>query len=95
VSTSASDFFGIAKQVQQNAVLVSNGNFEEHPEAYRPRIFCHAEMDGKTYELLQDGNAIPWPKTPDPAKCGFDFWLIEVSRLKDLTMKRYRCIHKT
>lgn len=83
------DWLGIAKQAVENAVVVSDGGFQEHPEAFRPRVFVKTEHGGgKCYEILQDGQAIPWPKAPDAAVCGFDFWLINADALKDITMKR-------
>jgi hypothetical protein len=78
----------IKQQFKRNVIVASDGLYQEHPEAYRPRVFCHAEQDGKTYELLQDGQAIPWPKAPDPKTCGFDFWVVEVIRLGNLKMRR-------
>ena len=79
----------IAAQAYKNAVLCANGLFEEHPEAYRPRIFVKTEHgSAKTYELLQDGQALIWPKPPVKETCGFDFWLVNADDLSDLTMMR-------
>lgn len=83
------DIFGIGAQLKQNVVLTSAGRFEEHPEAYRPRIFVKTEHgSAKTYELLQDGQAVIWPKPPVKETCGFDFWLINAGDVTDMTMMR-------
>lgn len=83
------DLLGISEQLKKNTVVTAFGNFEEHPEAYRPRIFCRTEHgSGKTYELLQDGQAVVWPKAPDADKVKFTFWLIDIESLKDMNIKR-------
>lgn len=83
------DIFGIGTQLKSNTVLASDGQFEEHPEAYRPRVFVKTEHgSAKTYELLQDGQAIVWPKPPNKETCGFDFWLVNADDLSDMTMNR-------
>ena len=83
--------FNIAKQT----VIVSEGLFEEHPESYCPRVFVaenpeeDAEPVHKVYELLMDGQAIPWDCLPQKESCGFDFWTIYVdSTYYDVVMNR-------
>ena len=78
--------FNIAKQT----VIVSEGLFEEHPESYCPRVFvADAEPVHKVYELLMDGQAIPWDCLPQKESCGFDFWTIYVdSTYYDVVMNR-------
>ena len=83
--------FNIAKQT----VIVSEGLFEEHPESYCPRVFVaenpeeDAEPVHKVYELLMNGQAIPWDCLPQKESCGFDFWTIYVdSTYYDVVMNR-------
>ena len=83
------DFLGIGAQLKQNVVVAANGQFEEHPEAYHPRVFVKTEHgSAKTYELLQDGQAIIWPKPPNRETCGFPFWLVNADDVTKMTMMR-------
>jgi len=88
------DFYAQAKEaVQKGIVIASEGKFQEHPEAMAPRVFvrvvtafrggmdCQQE-EKVVIELLQDGQAIKWPRVPDKKTCGFDFWLIETTPSK-------------
>lgn len=79
------DPFGLVNQLKQNTVVTAAGKFEEHPEAYRPRIFVRCPE--KCYEILQDGQAVVWPGVPDKS-CGFDFWVIKAKDVHDMTMVR-------
>ena len=54
-------------EITKQTVNASEGQFEEHPESYRPRVFVaenpdckDAELVHEVYELLTDGQAIPW-----------------------------------
>jgi hypothetical protein len=79
----------IAQQCVDNTVTASAGKFETHPESYRPRVFVKTEHGAaKTYELLQDGQAVVWPRLPDKETCGFPFWVVNADDLKDITMRR-------
>jgi len=43
--------------------------------------------ESKVYEILSNGQAIPWPCLPKEL-CGFDFWVLYVESLGDVTMMR-------
>ena len=77
--------FGVAEHIKKNVVLVTTNRFEEHPEAYRPRVFVHT-VDGH-YEILQDGNAVPWTACPNADDIG-PHWIIDVVSVKNINMKR-------
>ena len=81
--------------VTKQTVNASEGQFEEHPESYRPRVFVaenpdckDAELVHEVYELLTDGQAIPWGCLPQKECCGFDFWTIYADGIHDITMNR-------
>ena len=44
--------------------------------------------ESKVYEILSNGQAIPWPCLPKEL-CGFDFWVLYVESLGDVTMMRH------
>ena len=92
-------------EITKTTVNASDGHFEEHPESYRPRVFAaimppmqyrRGGEDGltptgreeKVYEILSNGQAIPWPCLPKEL-CGFDFWVLYVESLSDVTMMRH------
>jgi hypothetical protein len=92
-------------EITKTIVNAEDGNFEEHPESYRPRVFAaimppmqyrRGGEDGltptgreeKVYEILSNGQAIPWPCLPKEL-CGFDFWVLYVESLSDVTMMRH------
>ena len=92
-------------EITKTIVNAEDGNFEEHPESYRPRVFAaimppmqyrRGGEDGltptgreeKVYEILSNGQAIPWPCLPKEL-CGFDFWMLYVESLGDVTMMRH------
>ena len=78
----------------------SDGQFEEHPESYRPRVFVAVtkvvgedgdglpEYSPEVYELLTDGQAISWDCLPQKECCGFDFWTVYADSIHDITMTR-------
>ena len=87
-------------EITKQTVNASEGQFEEHPEAYRPRVFVAVtevvgeDGDGlpeygspEVYELLTDGQAISWDCLPQEC-CGFDFWTIYSDSIHDITMTR-------
>jgi len=93
-------------EITKTIVNAEDGNFEEHPESYRPRVFAaimppmQYRRDGedgltptgreeKVYEILSNGQAIPWPCLPAKELCGFDFWVLYVESLSDVTMMRH------
>lgn len=89
------DFFGLARQLHSNRVVTSDGLFQEHPESYRPRVFVTVVESlgtSSVIEILQDGEAVSWPRLPDPMTCGFDYWDIRtipgVTRFRNVTMVR-------
>lgn len=90
------DFIGLTKQIRANVVKTSDGLFQEHPESMGPRVFVtvlDAFLGNTTVvELLQDGQAVVWPRLPDPMKCGFDYWSITttpgLTRLANVNMVR-------
>jgi hypothetical protein len=45
--------------------------------------------ESKVYEILSNGQAIPWPCLPAKELCGFDFWVLYVESLGDVTMMRH------
>ena len=67
------------QQVEQEIVLTSMGGFEAHPESYDMRVFVHVPQENRYYELLKDGQAIPWGKSPQGYL--FDFWLVDAGAL--------------
>ena len=82
-------------EITKQTVNASEGQFEEHPESYCPRVFVAvnpeegAEPVHKVYELLMDGQVIPWDCLPQKESCGFDFWTIYVdSTYYDVVMNR-------
>lgn len=84
----------VLAQIRANTVLTKRAQFEEHPEAYRPRIFVSATQGDATrvIELLQDGQAVTWPSLPNRETCGFDYWHLHVAKgerlLDNVTMIR-------
>ena len=93
-------------EITKTIVNAEDGNFEEHPESYRPRVFAAimppmqyrrggedgltptGREESKVYEILSNGQAIPWPCLPKEL-CGFDFWVLYVESLSDVTMMRH------
>ena len=93
-------------EITKTIVNAEDGNFEEHPESYRPRVFAAimppmqyrrggedgltptGREESKVYEILSNGQAIPWPCLPKEL-CGFDFWVLYVESLGDVTMMRH------
>ena len=82
-------------EITKQTVNASEGLFEEHPESYRPRVFVaenpdckDAELVHEVYELLTDGQAIPWGCLPQKECCGFDFWTVYADSIHDITMTR-------
>ena len=82
-------------EVTKQTENASEGQFEEHPESYRPLVFVaenpdskYAELVHEVYELLTDGQAIPWDCLPRKECCGFDFWTIYADGIHDITMNR-------
>jgi len=63
-----------AKKQMKNAVLVQNGNFEQHTDSYSPRVFVRVTGTNFIIELLRDGHAIPWNQEP----LDFNCWFIDV-----------------
>jgi hypothetical protein len=47
--------------------------------------------ESKVYEILSNGQAIPWPSLPCEG-CDFDFWVLYVESLSDVTMMRHMAI---
>ena len=47
--------------------------------------------ESKVYEILSNGQAIPWPSLPCVG-CDFDFWVLYVESLSDVTMMRHMAI---
>jgi hypothetical protein len=88
-------------------VLTRNAQFEEHPEAYRPRVFVTilsretsdwmGEYDyQKSYiELLQDGQAVTWPSLPNRETCGFDYWSLTVQEGRDTRLGNVTMIRQS
>ena len=94
-------------EITKTIVNAEDGNFEEHPESYRPRVFAAimppmqyrrggedgltptGREESKVYEILSNGQAIPWPCLPAKELCGFDFWVLYVESLSDVTMMRH------
>jgi hypothetical protein len=79
-------------ELRQDAVA-SDGNFEEHPESYRPRVFVNTwnwdnPPTSDVYELLTTGQAIPWPSLPKD--CGFDYWTLSAPGLGCVKMVRHK-----
>ena len=73
--------FRVTKQI----VIANKGGFEPHPESYTPRVFAAVwERGAKVYEILQNGQAIPWPRLPTE----FDYWALHVEHLSDVYMHR-------
>ena len=84
-------------KIKAQTVIANEGGFEPHPESYTPRVFA-AIVDGysegeptetdspKVYEILQNGQAIPWPCLPILE--GFDYWVLYVEHLADIDMHR-------
>jgi hypothetical protein len=86
-------------KITKKTVVANDGNFEEHPESYKPRILvavmptfdasvADPDPPAKVYELLTDGQVIPWPCLPQKEFCGFDFWTIYADSIHDITMNR-------
>lgn len=84
-------------KIEANTVVANEGGFEPHPESYTPRVFAAVmpptDMvgapngnDPKAYEILQNGQAIPWPCLPILE--GFDYWVLYVEHLADVNMHR-------
>jgi hypothetical protein len=45
--------------------------------------------ESKVYEILSNGQAIPWPSLPCEGCVDFDFWVLYVESLSDVTMMRH------
>ena len=80
-------------KVEAKTVVANEGGFEPHPESYTPRVFAVAippipphYSGSKVYEILMNGQAIPWPGLP--VLEGFDFWILYVEYLSDIDMHR-------
>ena len=84
-------------KIDAKTVISNEGGFEPHPESYTPRVFAAimppANMAGapngddpKVYEILMNGQAIPWPCLPI-LEC-FDYWVLYVEHLSDVNMCR-------
>ena len=83
-------------KIEKKTVVANEGGFEPHPESYTPRVFAAVvpptDMeapngeDPKVYEILQNGQAIPWPCLPILE--GFDYWVLYVEHLSDIDMHR-------
>ena len=74
-------------KIEAKTVVANEGGFEPHPEGYTPRVFAAVwERGAKVYEILQNGQAIPWPCLP--ALEGFDYWVLYVEHLADIDMHR-------
>jgi hypothetical protein len=74
-------------KIESKTVLSNEGGFEPHPESYTPRVFAAVwERGAKVYEILQNGQAIPWPCLPIFE--GFDYWVLYVEHLSDVDMHR-------
>ena len=89
-------------EITKQTVNASEGQFEEHPESYHPRVFVAVtkvmttykiggdglpEYSPEVYELLTDGQAISWDCLPQEC-CGFDFWTVYADSIHDITMTR-------
>ena len=74
-------------KIEAQTVVANEGGFEPHPESYTPRVFAAVwERGAKVYEILQNGQAIPWPCLPILE--GFDYWVLYVEHLADVDMHR-------
>lgn len=83
-------------KIEAQTVVATEGGFEPHPESYTPRVFAaiipHWPIAGKdehnpsVYEILQNGQAIPWPCLP--LLEGFDYWVLYVEHLADIDIYR-------
>jgi hypothetical protein len=77
-------------KIEAQTVISNEGGFEPHPESYTPRVFAAimppVDSGAKVYEILQNGQAIPWPCLP--VLEGFDYWVIYVDHLSDVDMRR-------
>src|SRR5580658_5257180 len=74
-------------KIESKTVLSNEGGFEPHPESYTPRVFAAVwERGAKVYEILSNGQAIPWPSLPICE--GFDYWVLYVEHLADVDMHR-------
>jgi hypothetical protein len=74
-------------KIEAKTVVANEGGFEPHPESYTPRVFAAVwERGAKVYEILQNGQAIPWPCLPILE--GFDYWVLYVEHLSDIDMHR-------
>jgi len=74
-------------KIDAKTVVANEGGFEPHPESYTPRVFAAVrEREAKVYEILQNGQAIPWPCLP--VLEGFDYWVLYVEHLSDVDMHR-------
>jgi hypothetical protein len=80
-------------KIEAQTVISNEGGFEPHPESYTPRVFAVAippipphYSGSKVYEILMNGQAIPWPGLP--VLEGFDFWILYVEYLSDIDMHR-------
>lgn len=81
-------------KIEAKTVISNEGGFEPHPESYTPRVFAavtpvvvRSHFTTMVYEILMNGQAIPWPRLPQhPDK--FDYWVIYVEHLSDVDMRR-------
>jgi len=72
-------------KIEAKTVISNEGGFEPHPESYTPRVFAAVwERGAKVYEILSNGQAIPWPHLPTK----FDCWVLHVECLADVDMHR-------
>jgi len=85
-------------KIEKKVVVAADGGFESHPESYTPRVFVgvrpdfNSADDPKVYEILMNGQAIPWPCLP--ILKGFDYWVLYVDHLSDVDMHRApKCPH--
>lgn len=73
--------------VPVQVALVSDGQWQQHPEAYFPRVVVYVREKKAYFELLKDGQAVgPWATSPEGR--GFEFWIIDTDRMADLGMSR-------
>jgi hypothetical protein len=77
-------------KIEAKTVISNEGGFEPHPESYTPRVFAAVmsppPLGPAVYEILQNGQAIPWPCLPILER--FDYWVLYVEHLSDVDMRR-------
>ena len=82
-------------EITKQTIVANDGNFEEHPESYRPRVFVEAGVVMAVYELLTNGQAIVWPSFPDKETCGFDYWRMYAPQPGGINMVRQQTTKQT